>query len=493
MIIGLRLFSLLGFVLYSLYSSQNSSLLLNCLWLLTVIASVFLANHLNRNLTIWGAVSLCFPFWGAALLSLLSKRPEKVLTAVDNSWLNMERPTNKMVVTGIMFFKSPVDPQALFKTVEQGLLKFERFKQKVVNINHFNSWENDPQFVLSNHIHFHAADEIIDPQGFHKAVDHLTEQPLDFTKPLWQMDLYQGVNGGSALVVRIHHCIADGIALIRVLLSMTTTELPQEAPSQKPFSQTKDSPIRQLLQLVVGLLAAVPHALKLPDSDSPLKNPLSGKRKTAWSEPLKLEKIRQLSKENNAKINDVVLAATAGALRTYLSEQGTDPDCMTLRVLVPINLKPMEGEIVLGNQVGFVYLPLPISENNPTARINAVKQSMNQIKGGQEAMLSLLSLKLIGSLPRFLQTMIIDTFNKNASSTMTNVPGPKTPLLFAGQKVENMMFFGPQSGTMGVGISVLSYAGTMTMAINSDANLIPNPNRVTDLFTMEIEKWPIKQ
>ena len=306
------------------------------------------------------------------------------------------------------------------------------------------------------------------------------------------MDVFQGINGGSALVIRVHHCIADGIALIRVLLSMTTPVAPENEPAQGHKRPAKDSPLMQLLQLVVGLLAAFPHALKLPDSDSQLKKPLSGKRETSWSQPLELDQIRHLAKLNNAKINDVVLAATAGALRNYLIENGANPDNMTLRVLVPINLKPLDGEIVLGNQVGFVYLPLPIHENAPINRLNAVKQSMNQIKGGQEAMLSLLSLKLIGSLPPFLQTTIIDTFNKNASSTMTNVPGPKTPLRLAGHTIENMMFFGPQSGTMGVGISVLSYAGSMTMAINSDANLIPDPQRLANLFTKEIEDWPIK-
>ena len=490
MILTLRGISLFCFVIYSLIVQPLTDPVLMGMWLLSIIATGLLAHHLNRTVAGWVLGAIVIPFWIAAFLALSSRRPENALTAIDNSWLNMERPTNKMVVTGILFFDSPLDKSALETTLQNGLLKFDRFKQRVVTENRYNCWQDDPHFALQNHLSFHQLPEGSSAEDFHQQVNHLAEKSLEMNKPLWHMDVFHGVNGGSALVVRIHHCIADGIALVRVLLSMTKPVNGKEATLESAKTTRKESPLTHLLHSAVGLFAAFPHAFKLPDSHSQLKNPLSGRRATAWSKTMPLEKIRAISKAHQAKINDLVLSATAGALRNYLVDTGADPNHMTLRVLVPINLKPMDGEIELGNQVGFVYLPLPIHEDSPLKRLAAVKQSMDTVKGGQEAMLSLLFLRLIGALPPQLQTWFIDTFNKNASSTMTNVPGPREPLLFAETEIKNLIFFGPQSGTMGVGISVLSYAGQMTMGVNADANLVPDPEKLVALFLSEIENWP---
>ena len=478
------------FVVYSLLLLPLSDPIMVILWAISAGTSALLARDLNRTATGWTLAAIAIPFWAPGFLAFSPRRPQNALTAVDNSWLNMERPTNRMVVCGILFFEKPLEKAALEQTLRTGLLTFDRFKQRVVNVNRFNCWEDAPDFNLDDHLRFHELPASATGEDFHRQVTHLTEQPLDMGKPLWEMDVYQGVDGGSALVIRIHHCIADGIALVRVLLSMTEPETPQAVTPPAARPEKKDSPLKLMLHTAVGLLAAIPHAMKLPDSDSRLKKPLTGKRSTAWSRSIDLERVRTLSKAHRAKINDLVLAATAGALRQYLKTHGSDPDNMTLRVLVPINLKPLDGDIVLGNQVGFVYLPLPIQEASRELRLAAVKAAMDSVKGGQEAMLSLIFLKLIGAMPPSLQNMIIDTFNKNASSTMTNVPGPREPLLFAKEKISNMMFFGPQSGTMGVGISVFSYAGRLTMGLNADANLIPDPDLLVSLFMEELENWP---
>ncbi|MDX1694262.1 MAG: WS/DGAT domain-containing protein [Ketobacteraceae bacterium] len=491
MTMALRGINLAIFIVYSLLliiPLSDAALIL--MWLGSVVSTGLLARDLNRSASGWIIAAIVIPYWAAAFLALSARRPANALTAVDNSWLNMDRPTNRMVVCGILFFDTPLKKAALEQTIRNKLLKFDRFNQRVVNRNGFNCWEDDPDFRPEDHLRFHDLPAGAAMRDFHQEVNQLSEQPLDRGKPLWKMDVFQGLDGGSALVIRIHHCIADGIALVRVLLSMTSSEqaAPEAPPKARPSD--KDSPFKLMLHTLAGLLAAFPHALKLPDSHSRLKNPLTGKRKTAWSRPMDLERVRTLSKAHNAKINDLVLAATAGALRDYLKTHGSNPDDMTLRVLVPVNLKPLDGEIVLGNRVGFVYVPLPINEDSPERRLNSVKSTMDSIKGGQEAMLSLIFLKLIGAMPPRLQNLIVDALNKNASSTMTNVPGPREPLLFAGEKMTNLIFFGPQSGPMGVGISVFSYSGQLTMGLNADANLIPDPDLLVSLFQSEIDNWP---
>ncbi|PIE41647.1 MAG: hypothetical protein CSA49_02315, partial [Gammaproteobacteria bacterium] len=202
----------------------------------------------------------------------------------------MERSTNKMVVSGILFFDDMLDQQSLENTLSEGLLKFDRFRKKVKKINRFNCWVDDPDFKLENHIAFHPLSAGASFDDFHQQVNLLSEQPLDFNRPLWHIDVFEGVNGGCALVVRIHHCMADGIALVRVLLSMTH---PADGSITQPPVQTRQpvNPLIHMMYLAAGLVSAIPHSLKLPDSPSTLKKPLTGKRSTAWSQPFDLEQV----------------------------------------------------------------------------------------------------------------------------------------------------------------------------------------------------------
>ena len=231
--------------------------------------------------------------------------------------------------------------------------------------------------------------------------------------------------------------------------------------------------------------------LMLPDSNTSFKRPLTGARRTAWSRPLPLETIKRIAQTHHAKINDVVLAATAGALRRYFLLHNEPVKGITFRVLVPINIRPLTGPIELGNKVGFIYLPLPVGIDNANERLHEVKRAMDAIKSGKEAFLSYLSLCFLGTLPQALQHSIIDIFNQNASSTMTNVPGPRDKLYFAGEAIRHMNFFGPQSGKMGVGISVFSYQDELTLGITADAAMVPQPDIFTQCFEQEIAEWPL--
>ena len=121
--------------------------------------------------------------------------------------------------------------------------------------------------------------------------------------------------------------------------------------------------------------------------------------------------------------------------------------------------------------------------------LREIKKRMDKIKGGQEALLSYVALTAIGTLPKKAQDVIINVFNNNATSTMTNVPGPKSTLYLANEPIKNIMFFGPQSGNMGVGISILSYDGQVTLGVSADANLIKYPQDLVDGFQKDLDQW----
>ncbi len=482
--IAIALGTVMGFINYSMTPS-----FILC-WLFSPYFAHNLARETNRHAPGWTIASFIVPIWAPALLAILRPKPFGALSLVDNSWFNMERPTNLMMVTGILYFDDQIELEELKNTLSERLLCFDRFHQKVKYIGRFACWVHDSQFDIDHHLSQIELEDPEDPSAFHHLVDRLTATALDFSRPLWKIDIVKLPDGKSAAIFRIHHAIADGIALIRVLLSLTDP-VSQVVPASADQRAGSKRPQSGYLEQMVGFAQAIKKGLMLPDSDTSLKNTLTGKRVTAWSEPIDVEHIKVLSHQHNAKINDMVLAVTAGAIRTYLAANGEDVNHVLIRVLVPINLKPTSGPIELGNKVGFVYLPIPVHLEDPIARLRAVKQSMDEIKGGQEALLSYWFLTLMGALPVRLQHAIIDVLNKNASSTMTNVPGPRHKIQLAGHAIENMMFFGPQSGPMGVGISVLSYAGKMTFAINADANLVSNPQILADFFHQELKNWPL--
>lgn len=460
-------------------------------WGLSIWLTRKLAADLNRHVLIWTFLAIALPYLGPLALALLRRKPSNALSLVDTCWYYFERPTNRMMATGMLFFDEPMDRIAFEQVIRDRLLQHDRFRERVQLIDGFPCWVEQQPFELSRHLGEETLPDASEGTLIMR-LNQLASQPLDFDEPLWHMTLLHRGDAGTVLAVRIHHCIADGIALVRVLLSLTDPAVPAEQQTVRngPPPQTMPKTTHSRFEQVWDMLVAIGKAFIGPDSRTCLKNPLSGERTTAWSKPISLDRVKAISQRHNAKINDVVLATTAGAIRHYLQAQGETVDFLTIRVLVPINLRPLTGPIALGNKIGFVYLPLPVHLDDPVERLRAVKVAMDSIKGGQEAMLSYVMLTLLGTLPVRLQHALVDTLNNNASSTMTNVPGPREPILMAGCPIRHMIFFGPQSGPMGVGISVFSYAGEISLAINADASMVDQPELFAEYFEQSLLQWP---
>ena len=162
------------------------------------------------------------------------------LSSVDTAWLRMEHPTNLMMITGVMVFRAPMDFERLKTTLEHRLLRFDRFRQRVVRPRlpiGWPYWQDDPQFDLNQHVHRVSLGASGDLAALEELVNELMSTPLDFSRPLWELHLVEGyadgraIGDGCALIVRLHHCTADGIALVRVLLSLTDTDPAAPWPS----------------------------------------------------------------------------------------------------------------------------------------------------------------------------------------------------------------------------------------------------------------------
>ncbi len=449
------------------------------------------------------------------------------LTPVDAAWLRMDSPVNPMVINAVVMFEEPITVEQWKHILEERFLKFPRFRKRVRNIEANPYWEDDPHFDLDLHIHRVALPAPGSQKELQDLVSDLMSHPLDLARSPWEMYLVENFNGGSALIARIHHCIGDGIALVRVLLSMADEyydpcEIP---PSTAATSSLTDllpdflrPPARLLSQAVkiseklvnksLHLLAQPEEALLLarqgvdiskavgklallpPDSHTIFKGRVGPKKVAAWGKPIPLKTVKAIGRSQGAKINDVAIALVTGALREYLIGRGESPENVNVRVVIPVNLRPFEQAAELGNKFGLVFLSLPLGIEDRAERLQEVKRRMDAIKHSAEPMVALGILHVMGLAPRKeIQDLVVKLFSQKASAVLSNVPGPQEPLHFAGSPLAKMMFWVPQSGNVGMGLSILSYNGEILFGVMTDAGLVPDPERIAAGFMDEFEAY----
>lgn len=442
------------------------------------------------------------------------------LSPVDAAWLRMEDPANLMMVTGVLLFDGRLDAGALRAVVEERLLAFPRFRQRIqeplfgIGVP---TWVTDDRFDVDAHVHHVALPAPAGKVELERFVSDLLSTPLDFTKPLWQMHLVEYA-GGSALVSRIHHAIADGIALVSVLLSLTDTAAKPARRRRRRvagleagdlgadgggpasllragrwlagagFGLVRD-PARAARAAGLGVGAATTLAgiaLLPPDPSTSLKGRLGVVKRAAWSEPIPLHDIRAAGAHAGGTINDVLVASVAGALRRYLAGRGDDVAGLEVRAAVPVNLRPLEEAGRLGNHFGLVFVGLPLGVDDPVERLREVKRRMDEVKSSLQPAVAFGVLHTIGYLPAALQPVPVGFFGSKTSLVLTNVPGPRERLFLAGEPLSRAMFWVPQSGRLALGVSILSYAGEVLIGVASDAGLVPDPEAIVDGFEAEV-------
>jgi diacylglycerol O-acyltransferase / wax synthase len=234
--------------------------------------------------------------------------------------------------------------------------------------------------------------------------------------------------------------------------------------------------------------AAALSRLALMPSDPPsvFRGARGTVKRAAWSDPIPLEEVKAMGRAMESTINDVLLAALAGSLRRYQEERGGPVE--DLRAFIPVNLRPLDEPIPreLGNRFGLVFLDLPVKEVEPRKRLRELKQRMDALKRSPEAALTFGMLGMVGMAPAAVERAAVEVLAAKGTLIMTNVPGPRNPVYLAGTKLAGLMFWVPQSGKVGLGVSIFSYAGQVTMGVSVDAGLVPDPHRLVIDFKDEL-------
>jgi diacylglycerol O-acyltransferase / wax synthase len=432
--------------------------------------------------------------------------PAQTMSSADAAWLHMDSRTNLMVINAVLWFDEPLDWDAARATVMARIVdRFPRFRQRVREglPGRPPSWHEDTAFEPDLHFHRIALPAPGDRATLQEVVSDLITTPLDRGRPLWDMYLLEGFGSGCAVLMRMHHAIADGIALARVMLSLTDdgsapagfadraapTAGNRLAALARESATTVLRPDR-LASLARTAAGDARTLLKLlaPGSDtpSPLRGDLAVGHRVAWAKPVSLATVKRVGRRTDATVNDVLVAAVAGALGDHLRARGETVD--ELHALVPFNLRPLDEPLPreLGNRFGLLILGLPVGIEDPLERLDAVRASMGAIKRSHEGAIAYGILGLIGRTPSIVERGLVKFFSAKGTMVLTNVPGPRAPVTFAGTPVRGVLVWAPCSGSVGMSVSVFSYAGKVTVGFLVDTALVDDPQPLADGFRRHV-------
>jgi diacylglycerol O-acyltransferase len=418
----------------------------------------------------------------------------ETFSGVDAAWLRMDRPENTADVVAVLRVRGTLPLSRLRRLLERELLAHRRFRQRIVaGALGRPAWEDDPRFRLARHLVQARL-----PRGraaLDAYVSGVASEPLDLRRPPWRIHLLRGT-GGSAIVAKLHHCIADGFALVAVLLSLAEEPARGRRAHRARAFRDVAGAARRILRVggrigaVLGVpaaLAALGRMIALPaDPATALKRPLGGERQVACSRPFPLRAVRAEARARGVTAAELLSAAVAGAFRGWLLESGERVE-RDVRALVPVNLRPVGGEAAaLGNEFGLVFLELPVAAAMAEERIQLVHARMEALKAGADALVTFGVLSVLGRLPVALEQRVNAFFTSKASLVLTHVPGPRRKLRLAGRRLEHVMFWVPHPATLGLGVSVLSYGGEVIVGVRADASIMPDPARLVRLFEAEL-------
>ena len=374
-------------------------------------------------------------------------------------------------------------------------------------------WVDDADFDVRQHIHRIGVPSPGGAREVAEVTGDLLSTQLDRSRPLWEMWFMEGLAGGRiALLMKYHHCLLDGMAgasLATVLLDLDVDASEPMAPAPPPEEQSAGAdpsnvelvgrvlgeaaqrPIRAARYLAAGaerMVAGVRMARADEWNRAPLRAPqLSfnapiGPRRAAAFASVSLEDVRRLKTEHDVKVNDVVLAIVAGALRGHLLDLDLLPDG-SLVAAVPVSLRK-EGDDSQDNKVSSRFVALSTDIEDPVERLQAVHDAANSAKAMHQAM-GVREIQSLGEVasPLILSTAIRALYRSQLASrapvrvnvVVSNVPGPPIDLYCCGAKIKGIYSCSVLMETQGLNITLLSYGDRLDFGLHVDPELIPDP------------------
>ncbi|HKH16691.1 MAG TPA: wax ester/triacylglycerol synthase family O-acyltransferase [Solirubrobacteraceae bacterium] len=444
------------------------------------------------------------------------------LTAVDASFLAQEGPTSHMHVGAVMIFEGPAPAyEEVADHVRSRLHLVPRFRQKLAFPPLETGrplWVDDPNFNLE----YHVRDTALPAPGSEKQLRALAarvhSQALDRSKPLWEMWIVQGLEGGRfALLSKTHHALVDGVSgvdLATVLFDLQPTPAAVEHPDT-PW-RPRDTPsgidmaargVRALIGLpfdaaarALGAAARPNEALAgtrealegigevvwaglNPAPETPLNVEIGPHRRFVWVRH-ELSDFKRVKDAFGGTVNDVVLTVVSGALQKWLRSRGVRTEGLELRALVPVSIRARDERHHLGNRLAAMRAPLPVYVEDPVARLRVVRQAMDGLKESKQAVGAevLAGMQALAPPTILAQASRLNFSTRLFNLLVTNVPGPQFPLYVLGRELQDLfpVAFLPRHHALAV--AVMSYRGGMDFGLLGDYDAMPDLVQLAEMF-----------
>jgi len=439
------------------------------------------------------------------------------LSALDVSFLYMEEPTTPMHVGGLAVFQPPsegFDYDRLVRLIEERIGLVPRYRQKIRWVpGHLANpiWVDDADFDVTFHVRRSALPRPGSDEQLRELVSRLMSRRLDRSRPLWEMYLVEGLEGGRiAVISKTHHAMVDGVRAVdigQVILDVTPTprdvsdELWMPAPPPGTIGLVADAVtelIRRPTAVVdtvrmsvldlrsttdkvlgaVGGLAAAARVAARPAPATPMNVPIGEQRRFGVART-DLDDYKRVRKAHGGTVNDVVLATVSGALRAWLLSRGevVGPSS-TMRALVPVSVRTSAERGEAGNRVSSHLVDLPVGEPDPVVRLSQVSFAMKAHKESGQSVGADVLIALGGFAPPTLHSLGARTASRSTrrlfNLVVTNVPGPQFPLYAGGAQLLEMFPVVPLARSQGLSIGVTSYNGQVYYGLNADRDALPD-------------------
>jgi diacylglycerol O-acyltransferase / wax synthase len=435
------------------------------------------------------------------------------LSAVDASFLHQEKQASHMHVGALVMFDGPPPGREEFIAhIESRLGLVPRYRQRLA-FPRFEMgrpfWVDDPTFNLDYHVRHTALPQPGSEDQLRQLVGRIFSQRLDRSKPLWEVWLVQGLEGGRfALISKTHHALVDGVSgvdIATVLFDLQPTPAAVEAEegwTPKPVPSDVDlvaegvkGLVKTPLSLAGRALGAVQHPRRSaaqareavegigevvwagmnPAPDVPLNVEIGPHRRVRWVQS-RLADFKEIKNMLGGTVNDAVLTVVAGALARWLRSRGVRTEGLELRALVPVSIRTQDEQGSLGNRIAAMRGPLPVYVDEPVQRLRLVQEAMGNLKQSKQA----LGAEVISGLQDFAPpTLLAQASRLNFSTRLfnlivTNVPGPQFPLYLLGREMEEIVPIAFLPENHALAIAAMSYNGKVDFGLLADYDAMPD-------------------
>jgi WS/DGAT/MGAT family acyltransferase len=432
-----------------------------------------------------------------------------------------------MHVGGLSIFEGPPPTREDFlEQLQSRLHLVPRYRQKLAFPPLQTGrpfWIDDPSF----NIHYHVRHTALPPPGsddqLRQLLGRIYSQRLDRSKPLWEVWHVEGLEGGRfALISKTHHALVDGVAGVDIATVLFDLEpVPQQVPPEDGWTPAAEPSAAELAAEGVKGLVRTPAELTAralagarrpgrtltelregaegigevvwstlnPAPEVPLNVPIGSHRRVWWV-PRRLDELKEIKNALGGTVNDVVLAAVAGALGRWLRTRGVRTEGLELRALVPVSIRAADEHGALGNRIAAMRGPLPVYATDPVERLRIAREAMQGLKESKQA----LGAEVIAGLERFAPpTLLAQASRLNFSTRLfnlivTNVPGPQFPLYLQGREMLEMVpvAFLPEDHALA--IAIMSYNGKVDFGLLGDYDAMPDLDSVAQLVDESVDE-----